>query len=253
MNDTNKDRPFETHLPLDRKELRKRWEAGEHFEFYLFYGHKQKFGDVDASCLSQWFERDFTIDGVEYATAEHWMMAEKARLFEDAFMLEAILDSESPKEAKAFGRKVQNFDQAAWEQHRFEIVRRGNYAKFGQNDDLKEFLFSTAANSAYDYGMVAEPRTGYEIDSKYEEDDRGLLAFKAEQTENSSESAVNLSNSDFKSSNVILVEAAGRDMIWGIGLGQHNPKSKDPFQWRGRNLLGFALTVVREQLLKDAK
>ncbi len=39
---------------------------------------------LGASCLSQWWPSPFTVDGVEYATAEHWMMAGKARLFEDA-------------------------------------------------------------------------------------------------------------------------------------------------------------------------
>jgi len=47
---------------------------------------------------------------------------------------------------------------------------------------------------------------------------------------------------------VILVEAAGRDCVWGIGYGEKNPKALQPFSWRGQNLLGFALTVVRERL-----
>lgn len=46
----------------------------------------------------------------------------------------------------------------------------------------------------------------------------------------------------------VLVEAAPRDQIWGIGLGQDNPKARDPSQWRGQNLLGFALMDVREKL-----
>ena len=46
----------------------------------------------------------------------------------------------------------------------------------------------------------------------------------------------------------ILVEAAGRDVIWGIGLGASNEKAKDPRTWRGRNLLGFVLTDVRDRL-----
>ena len=46
----------------------------------------------------------------------------------------------------------------------------------------------------------------------------------------------------------VLVEAAPRDQIWGIGLGQDNPKARDPKQWRGQNLLGFALMDVREKI-----
>lgn len=46
----------------------------------------------------------------------------------------------------------------------------------------------------------------------------------------------------------ILVEAAPRDTVWGIGLGAKNDAARDPRQWRGSNLLGFALMDVREAL-----
>jgi ribA/ribD-fused uncharacterized protein len=46
----------------------------------------------------------------------------------------------------------------------------------------------------------------------------------------------------------ILVEAAPRDTIWGIGLSATNEKAKDPRTWRGKNLLGFALTQTRSIL-----
>ena len=47
-----------------------------------------------------------------------------------------------------------------------------------------------------------------------------------------------------------LVEAAPRDRLWGIGLGASNPKARNRWQWRGRNLLGEILTEVREELRK---
>jgi ribA/ribD-fused uncharacterized protein len=47
----------------------------------------------------------------------------------------------------------------------------------------------------------------------------------------------------------VLVEASPRDLIWGIGLSATEPRAAVPSEWRGANLLGFALTEVRDQLL----
>ena len=49
----------------------------------------------------------------------------------------------------------------------------------------------------------------------------------------------------------VLVEASPRDRIWGIGMGKNNPAAEDPRQWRGKNLLGFALMEARARL-RDA-
>jgi len=49
----------------------------------------------------------------------------------------------------------------------------------------------------------------------------------------------------------ILVEAAPRDAIWGIGLGRDDAAVANPLQWRGRNLLGFALVKVRAILRRE--
>ncbi len=46
----------------------------------------------------------------------------------------------------------------------------------------------------------------------------------------------------------VLVEASPVDRIWGIGLAADDPKAEHPGQWRGLNLLGFALMQTREHL-----
>jgi ribA/ribD-fused uncharacterized protein len=46
----------------------------------------------------------------------------------------------------------------------------------------------------------------------------------------------------------VLVEASPVDRIWGIGLTRDDPAAADPAQWRGLNLLGFALMQVRDVL-----
>ena len=177
----------------DHKTLIAAIRLGYRPKYLFFWGHRpQPNGQIGKSCLSQWWAASFTVAGVDYHSAEHYMMAEKARLFDDDAMLQNILTAGSPGAAKAFGRQVRGFDEQVWQQHRFEIVVAGNLAKFGQNGDLRTYLLTTK--------------------------------------------------------NRVLVEASPRDRIWGIGLAESNPKAQNPEQWRGQNLLGFALMVVRAQL-----
>ena len=47
----------------------------------------------------------------------------------------------------------------------------------------------------------------------------------------------------------ILVEASSVDKIWGIGLGVNENQIDNPLIWKGKNLLGFALMEVRDELI----
>lgn len=171
--------------------------AGWQPDYIFFWGHQPKGNQpIGKWCLSQWFPASFVIDDVTYPTAEHFMMAEKARLFGDMTTLAQILEAPQPGAAKALGRQVQGFDDAVWAQQRFDIVVRGNRAKFDQNEVLQSYLLSTSEK--------------------------------------------------------ILVEASPTDTIWGIGLAETDRRVYDPRQWRGSNLLGFALMKVWAELQEEA-
>ncbi|MFJ2650654.1 NADAR family protein [Streptomyces sp. NPDC087420] len=121
-----------------------RAERGETVKYLRFWGHTPKAdGTLGAGCLSQWWPSPFTVDGVEYATAEHWMMAAKARLFEDTEAEREAVAAAHPALAKKAGRLVRGFDQAVWERERFGVVVEGGVHKFGQDPALREFLLGT--------------------------------------------------------------------------------------------------------------
>ncbi len=179
-------------LPLDLEALRARIRDGQSFTYVPFYGHTTQPGRITNAVYSQFYPAQFQIDGVRYHWAEQWMMAAKARLFDDPDALATILGADDPLACKNVGRTVRNYDEEKWSAARFDLVVAGNIAKFGQNEAL------------YDHLLASE--------------------------------------------DAILVEAAPRDSIWGIGLSRENPVVHDPLRWRGRNLLGFALVKVRAVL-----
>lgn len=127
------------------EDLKKQVRKGQPFKYLCFWGHTPKYKDiVDKSCFSQWYPSVFEVDGYTYQNAEQFMMAQKARLFKDDGIFEKILKAENPKEVKALGRLVKNYNEEMWVEHRFEIVVQGNLAKFSQNLDLKQFLLNTS-------------------------------------------------------------------------------------------------------------
>ncbi len=140
-------------------------------EMLLFWGHRPaKNGAVTKSCFSQWFEAGFVIDGTRYPTAEHFMMAGKARLFGDAAALERILGSPNPSVAKAAGRTVEGFDEEVWAENRWDIVVKANHAKFSQNPPLRKFLLATGEQVLVEASPVDFVwGSGFAADSPYAE------------------------------------------------------------------------------------
>ncbi|XP_063414847.1 uncharacterized protein LOC134696820 [Mytilus trossulus] len=149
------------------------------------------------SPFSQWYEGEFTVEGMAFNSAEQYMMYSKAMLFDDEDIAYAVLRESDPREQKRFGRLVRNFNHELWEASCLAIVERGNKAKFSQDESLKRILLDTY------------PKT--------------------------------------------LVEASPYDVIWGIGLEADDPMAWNCDTWKGQNLLGKALTNVRDELKEEEK
>ena len=159
----------------------------------MFWGHQPaKDGQVSKSCFSQWWKSRFWHDGECFCCMEQCMMLGKAKLFKDDGIKEKIRACTDQKEIKALGRAVRGFDEKLWNSVKYSLVLTGNYNKFVQNAQLRNFLLSTG--------------------------------------------------------DCILVEASPYDCVWGIGLSAADPRAKDPEQWKGSNLLGFALMEVRDEI-----
>jgi ribA/ribD-fused uncharacterized protein len=131
---------------MDRETLRALVRAGETPKYLTFWGHTPRPGQHGAGkeCLSQWYPAPFEVAGVRYATAEHYMMAEKARIFGDERLRTAFVESRHPGEAKELGREVRGFRDEVWADHRVSVVVDGNLAKFAAHPRLRAFLLGTA-------------------------------------------------------------------------------------------------------------
>jgi len=94
--------------------------------------------------LSNWHLCDFRDEcGTEFNCSEQYMMLAKAEMFNDMDTARLIMEAPHPREQKALGRQVKGFDKEKWEAQARDIVEKGCYFKFSQNEYLKRFLLNT--------------------------------------------------------------------------------------------------------------
>jgi ribA/ribD-fused uncharacterized protein len=185
----------EVEMKYSIDSLQNDYQKGKNIKYLFFWGHQpSRDGSITKTCFSQWWLADFTLDSETYCCMEQYMMAEKARLFNDLEVLRKIMKSTHPKQMKDLGRQVKNFNEDMWTHRRNSIILNGNYAKFTQNEKLKQFLINTKER--------------------------------------------------------ILVEASPYDKIWGVGMSKDDERIENPLNWKGLNLLGFALMEVRDELVR---
>lgn len=100
----------------------------------------------DTDCpLTQWSPHQIIENGETFKTAEHYMMAAKARFAGDERTRSIMLRTKEPKDVKIMGRNL-SFVQvplSSWNRVSGRHVEMGNILKFRQNQDARNYLFNT--------------------------------------------------------------------------------------------------------------
>ena len=146
----------------------------------VYMNNKFTFFWYTCSPFSQWHPSLFTVKNIVFTSAEQFMMYSKAVLFGDSVIADEILAlnkkvlddgedyilkryaegqlstaeilkdknlkkiwTESQNEIKSLGKKVKNYNEEVWVKNRELIVEEGNFAKFDQNQQLKQSLLNT--------------------------------------------------------------------------------------------------------------
>merc|ERR1712232_778810 len=97
------------------------------------------------SAFDQWMPCHFEVDGLVYSSTEQFMMAAKAKLFDDMERWKAIMSEHDPRKIIRHGKKVQGFNENVWAANRFDVVVAGNAAKYEQNSGLRRQLLATGS------------------------------------------------------------------------------------------------------------
>jgi hypothetical protein len=126
--------------------------------------------------FSQWYsceiiapEKFFGI-ALAFTSAEQFMMAAKADVFQDAEAFKKIMKTRNPRVCKDVGRSIRNYVEAEWAQIRFEAVAAINHLKFSQNALLKAALQLTNG-----YELVEASRNDKIWGIGLDIEDKGLL------------------------------------------------------------------------------
>eukprot|EP00090_Calanus_glacialis_P006100 TRINITY_DN14792_c0_g1_i1.p1 TRINITY_DN14792_c0_g1~~TRINITY_DN14792_c0_g1_i1.p1 ORF type:complete len:198 (-),score=41.60 TRINITY_DN14792_c0_g1_i1:100-666(-) len=75
-------------------------------------------------------------DGIRFQNVEQYMHACKALVCGDMEVFNKIMEESDPKAHKRLGRQVTPYDDELWKEVAREVVTRGCWLKFGQNEDI---------------------------------------------------------------------------------------------------------------------
>ena len=136
------------------KSVKKELEKNPTKPIIYFWGHTPNPKKITTACLSQWYDCTFKAEilrsqeKVVFHTAEQFMMASKALLFDDMETYGKIMNESNPSAYKKLGRLVKNFDPKRWDEVKFDIVVEGNNEVIEYTNNYEK-IFEDLINNGY--------------------------------------------------------------------------------------------------------
>ena len=93
--------------------------------------------------LSNWYLSSFELDGIHFSSCEQYIMYRKCMIFGDQASADAVLSTDDTETQQSIGKTAKGFIPAVWDGMKQPLLMRGLYAKFTQNEDLKQLLLET--------------------------------------------------------------------------------------------------------------
>lgn len=93
--------------------------------------------------LNNWYYSNFIIDGIKFNSVEQYMAYMKATVFGDTIIAERVLQTIIFSDMRELSRMVKGYDENTWNNIKYNIAKKGIYAKFSQNPELRKRLIGT--------------------------------------------------------------------------------------------------------------
>ena len=106
-------------------------------EVLVFHGEWSPFSNFHIS--------PFSVDGIAFRSAEHYIQYQKSLYFGDSITANQILKSQTPIEAKRLSYNITNFNIKHWLKDGYALCEKGVKEKFTQNTALMDMLKNTGS------------------------------------------------------------------------------------------------------------
>ena len=112
-----------------------------------FYSETNKFG-----YMSNFYKCKFTDGDLTFNCSEQYFMYQKCLMFDkdNVELLKKIMAETSPTNVKRYGRSVKNYNEAKWNECRYNVMLNGLKLKFEQNKDIMDSLKATKNKKLYE-------------------------------------------------------------------------------------------------------